>query len=229
MLRNQNATIYYKVWSLATGELVSGDSSNHTIYYSSGTTWQTLSGVPITDMGGGVYCFTLPSSYTDVPNAICRIESSNDGVLIPPVELTFDTPEVTVSAIEEAIFTHDVVDGVAFESAVSTIYSEIDTLAPSIDTMSGKMDGFPAGSDIARRSDIPTLAQIKRSLLITSVADYSAEDIDEYSIAAMVLGGFCSVMDPSTGAWTIKLPDGTPVSVRSLTTSDEMKPVVGVR
>ena len=228
MIRNADATVYYTVWSLATGELVAGDSGNHTIYYTADDTWEEVV-QPITDLGHGVYSFTLPAEYTDVPNAIIRVESSNESVIIPPVDLTFDTPEVTVAAIEEQLFTHDIGDGVTFESAVATVYSEIDTLAPSIDTMSGKMDGFPAGSDIARKSDIPTLDQIKRSLLITSVANYAAEDIDEYSVGAMILGSFCSVMDPTTGAWTIKLPNGTPVAVRSLTTSDEMKPVVGVR
>ncbi len=227
MLKGQSARLYYTVWSLATGEPVAGDlvSNTHTVHYCSGTTWTSLSVSPV-EVGNGVYTFELSSDYTNVDSAVCRVSSSNEAVMIPPIMLQFES----VSETDQVSIAGKILDGyITQEDTISSALSDVLSTSSSVYTlvtsMKAKLDLYPQPEDMPSKDDIPTAVQIAQSVLATNVPS----NVGEYSVGAMVLGGFCSDLNPDTNTWIIRNPDNAVVAIKTFVTSDSMEPIISVR
>ena len=228
MLKGQEARLYYTVWSLATGEPVAGDLSQytHTVYYSGGSAWTQLSAVQITEIGDGVYTFILPAAYTNVDTAVCRVESSNEGVIIPPLALDFNS----ISEADQTLLVNNMLNApvdseTTLGEALQETLSKTETIQASVSGIKSKIDLYPDPSNFPTKADIPTADQIATSVLTTNIPNTAGA----YSVGAMVLGGFCSDLDPDTNTWTIRNSDTTVLTTKTFVTSTEMGPIVSVR
>lgn len=230
MTRSQPARIFYSAYNSKTGERVSGDASNHTFRYSSGTSWTVLSPA-VTDLSEGVYTFILPAEYTDTETAVLLVTSSTYHVLIPAVELSFYEANVNITeasrdAIISGVADIPVAGGSTLSGTLSQQSAYLSGLTTDVTSMKTKFDGYPSGASVPVKTDIPSAASIVSQVLTSDVGAF--QNPGEYSLTAMVLGGFSSVMNPQTGEWTISTPQGTPMFVRTFETSENMRPVVRV-
>lgn len=228
MLKGQEARLYYTVWSLATGEPVAGELSRytHTVYYSSGSGWTQLNSVQITEIGNGVYTFILPAAYTDVDTAVCRIESSNEGVMIPPLPLDFNS----ISESDQTLLVNNMLNATidsetTLGEALQDTLSKTEVIRAVVSGIKSKIDLYPDPSNFPTKADIPTVEAIAIGVLTTNIPNTAGN----YSVGAMVLGGFCSDLDPDTNTWTIRNSDTTVLTQKTFVTSSDMGPIVSVR
>ena len=89
MLKNTACTVTYICWNTLSGQLMTGDVTNHTV------TWMKDDGTPATctnspvEVGGGVYKITLTASETNCDFATLIVSSSNTSAIIPPIQFVF--------------------------------------------------------------------------------------------------------------------------------------------
>lgn len=231
MTRSEPARIFYSAYSMVTGARVSGDAANHTVKYSAGTSWTTLSVTPA-ELSDGVYTFELPAAYTDVETAVCMVSTTTSGIVIPVIELSFYEGNVNLNAescssVAEAVGALTVSGSMTLSSAAAQTASMVSAVSGSVTAIQEKLDYYPAGSQVVVKSDIPTVASIVNQLLITDVTTMPSPG--PYSLTAMVLGGFCSTIDSASNTWTISTPSGTVIATRQITTSDTLRPIASVR
>lgn len=222
MIKGSAAILFYEAYDAATGLRKPGDAAQHTVFYSAGGGLEPLSVVPEELSSSGVYTFTLPAEYTWKDTAVCLIISASVDIVIPLITLSFEeqserVPDITALCAELPARTAEAVHARTLSSGQS--------LAEAVTGVSTKLASYPAGDDIACKRDIPTVESLSEALLITDVGALTPA---AYSLGSMVLAGFCSTMDPQTGIWEIRKPNGTLVASRRFLTSDKLAPVVEV-
>lgn len=191
---------------MITGGRVSGDAGNHTIRYSADGQWQTLRLVPTELADDGVYTFELPATYTGTDTAVCLITSSTEHVLIPAIELTFtDETAVTAAAVAQKVYTYETSGG-------------------SLSTAIAKFNQYPDGAAVLTVGMIPDIAQ---AVLVTDTA--SNTGAGAYSLTTLIMGSFCSTLDPVQQTWRIRSPSGPTLAVRTFTTSDQLRPIAEIQ
>lgn len=224
MIKGLPARLYYFAYDAEAGTLFSGDSEQHSVWYTADTELRQITVEVVELETTGVYTFELPAEYTDCDTAVCIVQSATEGVVIPPIELSFQEKPDTAAAAEILDAVSRLPALTAAEVAEHTLSSGI-TVGTALDQTAVKLAAYPAGDQIACRQDIPTAEEIASEILITDVSALSPKP---YSVAVMVLGGMCSTMDEKTGIWTIQKPNGETVSERRFLTSDSMSPIVTV-
>ena len=224
MQKQCTCRVYYPVYHTSDGTLFSGDSAKHQVWYTSGTILRLLS-VNVEELDStGVYTFELPAEYTDCDTAVCIVQSATEGVVIPPIELSFQEKPDTAASDALLGVVSSIPSLTAAEVLARSLPSGI-TVSTALDRTAVKLAAYPAGSDVACKQDIPTPKEIASEILITDVSTLSPSP---YSVAVMVLGGMCSTLDEKTGVWTIQKPNGEIAATRRFLTSDTMSPIVTV-
>ena len=230
MIRNKAARMYYSVYSLIDGSRLIGDAANHTVYYTSTDTWETLSDIHPTEISDGVYTFELPKAKTDVDTAVCMIKSDTPDTLAAIIELVFtssvmslDTDALNDIATKVSAI---MVGNDTLPEGLGKIYDGQAAINNTITAINTKFSSYPAGASIPVKTDIPSADTIAQTVLTTDISGYSSPG--EYSLTSMICGGFCSTMDVEKGWWTITRPSGSTIAKRNFETSEELKPITRV-
>ena len=229
MIKGQAVRLYYQAFSLIDGTRVTGDASNHTVYYTDSDSWETLEVQP-TELSDGVYTFVLPAAKTDTDTAVCMIKSSTDDVLVTVIELMFNDSQVSldtgsINSIKSTISSIEV-GSQTLGTALNNIYAGQADISNRLIAINSQLSELPDGSTIAQKSDIPSLASITQSVLTTDISNYSSPGA--YSVTSMICGGFSSEMDPETGKWVIRRPTGPIIATRDFETDEDLKPITRV-
>ena len=225
MIKGNPVRIYYPVTHSATGARITGDAANHTIYISTGTTVVDItSDVTITELTAGntplgEYTFELPDDYTDVDVASVIVKSSNTLVdaIIPPIDLYFTEPEVTLTQASRRAVVNTLLGTTVTDTEDNTVncvlYNMIGT--------NTKIATYPVYSEID--IDFPTTEEIATAVLSSPVTNALCTEV--YSLAGTIMGGFKSSMNPANGKWTIFKPNGDTYFIRDFVTNPDLEPV----
>ena len=229
MIKGQAVRLYYQAFSLIDGTRVTGDASNHTVYYTASDSWETLEVQP-TELSDGVYTFVLPASKTDTDTAVCMIKSSTEDVLVTVIELMFNDSQVSLDTSSlnsiKSTISSIAVGSQTLGTALSNIYEGQGDISNRLTAINSLLAGYPDGSTIAQKGDIPSASTIAQAVLTTDISNYSSPGA--YSVTSMICGGFSSEMDPDTGKWVIRRPTGPIITTRDFETDDTLKPITRV-
>lgn len=229
MIKNRAVRLYYQAFSLIDGTRITGDASNHTVYYTASTSWETLDIVPV-EVSDGVYTFELPANKTNTDTAVCMIKSSTPDVLVTVIDLTFNDATVTVDTSSlnsiKSTITGITVGTSTLDTALSNIYDGQGAISNQLTAINSLLSGYPDGSTIAQKTDIPSTSSIAQAVLTTDISNYSSPGA--YSVTSMICGGFNSEMDPETGKWVIRRPTGPIITTRDFETDEDLKPITRV-
>lgn len=90
MIKNTSYTITYSAWDKTDGSVVRGDVANHTCKYSVPGSALVLCTNSPSEVGNGVYRIVLTASETNCDTLTLVVTSTTPGVIIPPVQMSFD-------------------------------------------------------------------------------------------------------------------------------------------
>ncbi|MDO5114233.1 MAG: hypothetical protein Q4E67_07630, partial [Planctomycetia bacterium] len=90
MIKNTEYSITYSVWDKTDGSIVTGDAANHTCKISMDGNALTACTNTTYEIGNGLYKIVLTAAETHCDTLTLVVTSSTPGVIIPPVQMSFD-------------------------------------------------------------------------------------------------------------------------------------------
>lgn len=231
MIKGKKVRIYYPVIQASTGQRVSQDAANHTIYVTVGADLVLLNIVPTELTYGtapdivytGEYTFELPASYTNSDTVSVVILSSNTTVdaVIPPMELKFDDPEATLTSQSIQAVTDSVLGSTVTPAADDASVITVSNILSDLQSTNTKVKTYPTYSNfVVAGLDEEDIA---KAVLTQAVTDTMCTST--YSLAGSIMAGFYANMDPENRTWTIYKPNGDTFFQREFEMDTELKPV----
>ena len=230
MIKGNSVRVYYPVIQSSTGQRITGDSENHSIYVSQGAVLSLLNVTPSELIYGsgdsavhtGEYTFELPASCTNTDRLVVIVKSSNAlyDAVIEPIELNFDDPETSITS--ESI--QAVVDSILGAAVTSGDSGTLQKILYDLINAIHKIETYPTYGNL--NLGIETKEAIAQKVLTQEVTAEMCTQMN--SLAAMLMGGFLSDMDPAAKTWSVKKPDGSAFFTKKIETDDTMKPIIRV-
>lgn len=234
MIKGKTVRIYYPVIQASTGQRVTQDASNHTIYVTTGDQLSLLDITPVELTYGtapnivytGEYTFELNSTYTNSDTVSIIITSSNNNVdaIIPPIELKFDEPKATLTPQSVQDVTASLLGSTVSPAAEDSSIVTVGNILSDLKDTNTKVKTYPVYSSF-EVAGIDT-TEIAQSVLSCPVTD--ALCTNTYSLAGSIMAGFYANMDTVDNVWTIHKPNGTTFFQRDFATDEDLKPVSNI-
>lgn len=231
MIKGKKVRIYYPVIQASTGQRVSQDAANHTIYVTVDDKLELLNVVPVELTYGespnivytGEYTFELPASYTNSDTVSIIILSSNSTVdaIIPPLELKFDEPKATLTPQSIQNVTDSILGSTVTPAADEASVITVSNILSDLQGTNTKVKTYPIYSNfVVAGLDEDDIAEAVLTKAVTNTMCTST-----YSLAGSIMAGFYANMDADNRTWTIYKPNGETFFQREFEMDTDLKPV----